>query len=61
MLPHPLINFETQRYYQKKPKLNGFYSRNNLRKMKDGYLDEYTLLGTYWIALCMNKRFDKRI
>ena len=32
MPPHPLINFETQKYYQNDPKFNGAYSRNNLPK-----------------------------
>ena len=31
MPPHPLTNFEIQKYYQNKPKFN-FYSRNNLPK-----------------------------
>ena len=29
MLPHPLTNFEIQKYYQNEPKLNGLYSKNN--------------------------------
>ena len=28
--PHPLPNFETQKYYQNEPRFNGVYSRNNL-------------------------------
>ena len=32
----PLTNFETQKYYQNKPKFNGVYSRNNKTKIKDG-------------------------
>ena len=36
MPPHPLTNFEIQKYYQKEPKFNGVYSRNNLPKIKDG-------------------------
>ena len=36
MLPHPLSNFEIQKYYQNEPKFNGIYSRNNLSKIKDG-------------------------
>ena len=36
MPPHPLKNFEIQKYYQKEPKFNGVYSRNNLAKTKDG-------------------------
>ena len=35
MPPHPLTNFETQKYYQNKPKFNGVYSRNKLPKIKD--------------------------
>ena len=58
MLPHPLTNFEIQKYYQKEPKFNGVYSRNNLTKIKDGAyvinLDEYKSIGTYWIALYVN-------
>ena len=33
---YPLSNFEKQKYYQNEPKLNGFYSRNNISKIKDG-------------------------
>ena len=36
MLPHPLIDFEIQKYYQNEPKFNGVYSKNNLPKIKDG-------------------------
>ena len=36
MLPHRLANFEIKKYYQKEPKFNGVYSRNNLPKIKDG-------------------------
>ena len=36
MLPHPLINFEIQKYFQNKPKFNGVCSRNDLPKIKDG-------------------------
>ena len=35
MLFHLLINFETQMYYQNKPKFNGVYQINNLPKIKD--------------------------
>ena len=55
MLPHPLTNFEIQKYYQNEPKFNGVYSRDNLPKIKDGAyvinLDEYSDIGTHWIAL----------
>ena len=56
MLPHPLTNFEIQKYYQNEPRFNGVYSRDNfLKKIKDGAyvinLDEYADVGTHWIAL----------
>ena len=58
MLPHPLNNYEIQKYYQNKPKFNGFYSRNNLPKIKNGAytinLDEYQSIGTHWIVLHVN-------
>ena len=60
MPPHPLTNFEIQKYYQNEPRFNGVYSRNNLpEKIKEGvYIinpDEYTAAGTRWIALFCNK------
>ena len=60
MPPHPLINFEIQKYYQNKPRFHGIYSRNNLpKKIKDGAyvinLDEYADVGTHWIVLFYNK------
>ena len=58
MPPHPLKNFEMQKYYQNEPKFNVVYSRNNLPKIKDSaYIinfDEYESTGTYWIALYVN-------
>ena len=58
MPPHPLTNFQIQKYYQNEPKFNGVYSRNNLPKIKDGTyvinLDEYKSTGTHWIALYVN-------
>ena len=36
MLPHPLKNFETQKYYQNEPKFNRVYSRNNSPKRRWG-------------------------
>ena len=55
MPPHPLTNFDKQKYYQNEPILNDVYSRDNLLKMKDGVyvinLDEYSDIGTHWIAL----------
>ena len=58
MPSHTLTNFEIQKYYQKEPKFNGVYSRNNLTKIKDGAyvinLDEFKSIGTHWIALYVN-------
>ena len=56
MPPHPLTNFEIQKYYQNEPRFNGVYSRDNLPdKIKDGAyvinLDEYSGIGTHWVAL----------
>ena len=56
MPPHPLTNFEIQKYFQNEPRFNVDYSRNNLpKKIKDGAyiisLDEYGDLSTHWIAL----------
>ena len=58
MLPHPLTNFEIQKYYQNEPKFNGVYSRNNLLKIKDWVhiidFDEFKSIGTHWIAFYVN-------
>ena len=60
MPPHPLTNFEIQKYYQNKPRFNGVYSRNNLPKIKDGTyvinLDEFKSIGAHWIALYVNAK-----
>ena len=60
MKPHPLTNFEMQKYYENEPRFNGVYSRNNLpKKIKDGAyvinLDEHADTGTHWIALFCKK------
>ena len=58
MLLHPLTNFEIQKCYQNKPKLNGIYSRNNLSKANDGTyiinLDEYESRGAQQINFYVN-------
>ena len=58
MSPHPLTNFEIQKYYQNETKFNGVYSINNLPKIKDGAyvinLDEHESIETHWIALYVN-------
>ena len=55
MPPHPLTNFEIQKYYQNEPRFNGVYSRDNLPEIKDGAyvinLDEYSDIGSHWVAL----------
>ena len=60
MPPHPLTNFEIQKYYENEPRFNGIFSRINLpKKIKDGTyvinLDEYADVGTHWIALFCNR------
>ena len=57
--PHPLTNFEIQKYYKNEPWFNGVFSRYNLpKKIKDGAyvinIDEYADVGTHWIALFCN-------
>ena len=58
MPPHPLTNFEIQKYYEDELKFNGVYWRNNLPKIKNGEyvinLDEYKSIGTHWIVLYVN-------
>ena len=61
MLPHPLTNFEIQKYYKNEPRFNGVFSRNNIfEKIKNGaYIinfDEYKDVGTHWIALFCKKK-----
>ena len=58
---HPLTNFEIQAYYQNEPRFFGIYSRDNLPdKIKYGAyvvnLDEYSDIGTHWIALYVNNK-----
>ena len=60
MPPHPLTNFELEKYYDNEPRFNVVYSRNNLpKKVKvEAYvinLNEYADVGTHWIALFCNK------
>ena len=55
---HPLTNFEIPKYHQNKPKFNGVYSRNNLRKIQDGAyiinLDKYKSIETHQITFYIN-------
>ena len=64
MAHHSLTNFEIQTYYQNEPRFIVVYSRDNLPdKIKDGAyvitLDEYSDIGTHWIALYINKKTVK--
>ena len=62
MLPHPLTNFEIQKYYQNELRCNSFYSADNLPKLEDrAYvinLDEYSDIGTHWVAFPMQNNYD---
>ena len=59
MPPHPLTNFEIQKYYKNEPRFDGVFSRNNLfeynsiEKIKDEpYIinrDEYADVVTHWM------------
>ena len=58
--PHPLTNFEIQKYYENEPRFIGVFSRDNFpKKIKDGAyvinFDEYADTGTHWIALFCKK------
>ena len=62
MPPHPLTNFEIQKYYQNDLNLMEFFQEIIFMKkkiIKDGIyvinLDEYADVGTYWIALFCRK------
>ena len=61
MLLHPLVNLEIQKLYQDELKFDGVYSKDNLsdKIMDQSYvinLDEYSDIGTQWIALyALNK------
>ena len=50
MPPHPLTNFQIQKYYQNEPRFNGVYSRDNLRKIKDGAY-KYIVMSTLILEL----------
>ena len=36
MPPHPLTNFEIQKYYENEPRFNGVFPRNNLFQKNKG-------------------------
>ena len=51
MSPHPLTNFEIEKYFKIEAKFNDIYSQNNLTIVKDGVyvtnLDEHESIGTH--------------
>ena len=56
MPPHPLKYSEIKEYHENEPRFNGVYSRDNLPKtIRNGAyvinLNEYTDVGTHWIAI----------
>ena len=65
MPPHPLTNFEIQKYYQNESKFNSVFSRNNLPKIKNGVyiinLDEYESIRTHWMRTNWNFFGNKSI
>ena len=61
MPPHPLTNFEIQKYYENEPQIKHVYSRNNLSTIKDrayiiNLLHKYESIGTHRIALHVNPK-----
>ena len=60
MSPHPLANFEIQKYYQNEPRFNGVYFKDNSPKIKDGTyiinLDEYSDIATHRVALYIQNK-----
>ena len=61
MPSYPLTKFEIQKYYQNELTFNGVYSGDNLTEIKDGAyvtnLDEYSDIGTYWVALYVHNNY----
>ena len=62
MPTYPSTNFEIQKYYRNEPRFNGVCFGDNLQKIKDGAyvinLDEYSDIGTHWVALHVNNNND---
>ena len=57
--PHPLKNFEIEKYFEGELLFNGVFSRDNLPKVTQdgGYvvnLDDMGKAGTHWVAICLN-------
>ena len=53
--PHPLTNFEIQKYYENELRFKGVFSRDNLHKTISGAyvinVDEHADTATHWMAL----------
>ena len=64
MPPHPLTDFEMQKYWNES-RFNGLYSRDNLSKIKDvAYvinLDKYSDIRTHWVALYVGRANRKDV
>ena len=62
MPPHPLTNFEIQKYYKNEPRFHAVCSRDNVTEIKGGAyvinLDEYSDIGTHWVALYVNSNIN---
>ena len=57
--PHPLTNFEIEKYFEDEPQFNRVHSRDNLPKTtRDGgyvvNLDDLGKSGTHWVAIYLN-------
>ena len=47
-----MTNIEIKEHYKNEPKFTNVYPHDNLpNKIKDGAFDEYSDIGTHWIAL----------
>ena len=60
MPPHPLTNFEIQKYFENEPRFKRDFWRDNMpKKIKERAYeinpDDYTYVGTHWIALFCNR------
>ena len=53
MLPHPITNFEIQKYYQNEPKFDDVYAINNLPKQRMDVCHKFSIV-THSIALYVN-------
>ena len=64
ILLRPLTNFEIDKYYEVRPKFNGVYSRDNVRKIIKNVayainFHEYAQIGSHWVALYLKNGYVK--